>query len=63
MAKRKTAKQAVTVATTPKRGVPRPCECGCGGMTEGGRFRPGHDAKLASRLLAEARAKATEEGK
>jgi len=25
---------------------PRKCECGCGGMTKGGRFLPGHDAKL-----------------
>lgn len=25
---------------------PRECECGCGEMTKGGRFRPGHDAKF-----------------
>lgn len=25
---------------------PRPCACGCGGWTRGGRFIPGHDAKL-----------------
>jgi hypothetical protein len=30
---------------------PRECECGCGEMTNGGLFRPGHDAKLRSRLL------------
>lgn len=24
----------------------RPCECGCGEMTKGGRFRPGHDARM-----------------
>ena len=29
----------------------RDCECGCGGTTRGGRFIPGHDAKLKSRLL------------
>jgi hypothetical protein len=53
------AKQAATGVS--ERGVPRPCECECGGMTKGGRFQPGHDAKLASQLLAEARA--AEEGK
>ena len=31
------------------------CECGCGEQTLGGRFRPGHDAKLKSRLLRAAR--------
>jgi hypothetical protein len=25
---------------------PKPCECGCGGQTRGGRFLPGHDARL-----------------
>lgn len=28
----------------------RQCGCGCGGMTKGGAFLPGHDAKLKSRL-------------
>ena len=34
-----------------------PCECGCGGVPAGriSRFLPGHDAKLASRLLRESR--------
>ncbi len=32
------------------------CECGCGEHTGGGRFRPGHDAKLKSRLIKIARA-------
>jgi hypothetical protein len=31
------------------------CDCGCGDATLGGRFRPGHDAKLKSRLLQQAR--------
>lgn len=31
------------------------CECGCGGATKGGRFLPGHDAKLKKELLALAR--------
>ncbi len=32
------------------------CECGCGEKTAGGRFRPGHDAKLKSKLIRTARA-------
>lgn len=35
--------------------APRPCMCGCGGITKGGRFLPGHDARLKSQLLTEAR--------
>lgn len=31
----------------------RECECGCGETTGGGRFRPGHDARLKSQLLGE----------
>lgn len=27
------------------------CECGCGGEPKSGRFLPGHDSKLKSRLL------------
>lgn len=30
--------------------TPRECICGCGGQTKGGRFIPGHDAKLKGRL-------------
>lgn len=30
------------------------CECGCGGATKGGRFLPGHDAKLKKALVAAA---------
>lgn len=30
----------------PKPG--KPCECGCGAMTKGGRFLPGHDSRLHS---------------
>lgn len=36
--------------------TPRPCACGCKGLTRGGTWLPGHDAKALSRLLAEARA-------
>jgi Phage integrase, N-terminal SAM-like domain len=38
---------------TPQDGLtPRPCMCSCG-MTKGGRFLPGHDAKLRSELMAQ----------
>lgn len=37
---------------------PRDCECGCGAQTKGGRFIPGHDAKLHKRLREEAAAAA-----
>jgi hypothetical protein len=30
------------------------CECGCEATTKGGRFRPGHDARLKSALVNEA---------
>ena len=37
---------------TVKVAKPKPfCECGCGAQTGGGRFIPGHDAKLKSRLF------------
>jgi hypothetical protein len=36
---------------TPVKGrTPRPCLCGCGQTTRGGRFKPGHDARLHSEL-------------
>lgn len=52
------AKRAVEKTKQPPKAKapPRPtsgvCECGCEGKTKGGRFVPGHDAKLASRLVA-----------
>lgn len=42
--------------TTTKARTPKPCACGCGLWTRGGNFRPGHDAKVLSRMLAEQRA-------
>lgn len=36
------------VARKPKE--PAKCECGCGKLTKGGHFLPGHDARLKSRL-------------
>ena len=39
---------------TPREGrTARPCLCSCGGMTKGGRFLPGHDARLCSELVAQ----------
>jgi hypothetical protein len=39
---------------TPRRSrTPRRCMCSCGGMTKGGRFLPGHDARLCSELIAQ----------
>jgi hypothetical protein len=35
--------------------TPKACACGCGGMTRGGTWLPGHDAKALSRMLAKAR--------
>ncbi len=32
------------------------CQCGCGEPTKGGRFKPGHDAKLKRDLLLKANA-------
>ena len=37
----------VTKATEP-----RPCRCGCGGLTKGGQFRPGHDHRALGLALA-----------
>ncbi len=35
----------------PRKGSrPRPCLCSCGGTTRGGRFLPGHDARLHAEL-------------
>ena len=36
---------------TPREGrTARPCLCSCGGTTKGGRFLPGHDARLHGEL-------------
>lgn len=35
----------------------RPCECGCGGITGGGQFLPGHDSKLLSQIAQDLRDK------
>ena len=33
----------------------KPCECGCGAVTKGGRFKPGHDARYHGHLLTASR--------
>ncbi len=58
--RRKGSNGIAPVIEAPKGKAPRkinhkPCACGCGILTEGGDFRPGHDARLKGRLLAEAR--------
>ena len=35
----------------PRKIVPKPCACGCGSMTRGGVFLPGHDAKTLSAIV------------
>lgn len=50
-AARKAAKEALRM---PKPG--NDCECGCGGITGGGRYLPGHDAKHKSALITAAMA-------
>ena len=35
----------------PRKLIPKPCGCGCGEMTKGGQFIPGHDAKLLSAII------------
>lgn len=35
----------------PKKKEPQDCLCECGEKTLGGKFRPGHDAKLKSVLI------------
>ncbi len=47
---KKDAPQVRADTELDKTGIPR-CECGCGGATRGGRFQPGHDARLKSQIL------------
>lgn len=43
--------EAVNIRLAKASKQPRPCGCGCGSETNGGLFRPGHDAKLVSQAL------------
>lgn len=51
---RKKSTPARTKKTSPAREV-RSCLCECGDTTKGGRFLPGHDAKLKGRMQREYR--------
>ena len=51
------AEQATKAPTAKKSKTPKECACGCGGMTRGGNWLPGHDAKAYSRELAKLRTK------
>ena len=42
--------KAAKAPAKPK--APKECLCGCGEMTKGGTFRPGHDAKYHAALKA-----------
>ncbi len=46
----KAAPRAKRVTKAAEGRQPKECLCGCGGMTKGGRFLPGHDAKYHSAL-------------
>jgi len=35
----------------PRKIIPKECGCGCGGMTKGGQFIPGHDSILLSSIV------------
>ena len=37
----------------PRKVRRRDCYCGCGGLTAGGEFLPGHDRKLEAAIVAE----------
>lgn len=41
-----------TKVATPKQHGPHECACGCGEMTKGGTYRPGHDARHHAALKA-----------
>ena len=34
----------------PRIMIPKPCGCGCKGMTKGGDYLPGHDQKLRAAI-------------
>ena len=56
---REQLKESKVATKEPKPKAPRKakepiaCKCGCGEMTKGGRFRPGHDARYHSALAKE----------
>lgn len=59
----KTAERRKRAAVAPPKktggraqGSPRDCKCGCGEKTGGGLYRPGHDARHVSNLVAHVKA-------
>ena len=36
----------------PRKKTPKECGCGCGLMTAGGDFKPGHDSKTISAIVS-----------
>lgn len=60
MAKAEKPEKAPAAPRTRKPKEARECKCGCGEMTKGGLFRPGHDARYHSAL---AKAQAAEAAK
>ena len=48
---------AATTQPGGGRKTPKACACGCKGMTRGGNWLPGHDAKALSLALAAERAR------
>ena len=35
----------------PRKIIPKECGCGCGGVTKGDEFLPGHDSKTLSAVI------------
>lgn len=60
-----TVKQPVAKAPRTPKAPPTPqrCHCGCAGMTKGGKFVAGHDARLKGMLVRAARQTPPETGK
>jgi hypothetical protein len=46
-----TTSNGATKSSGKKKGTPRECACGCGELTGGGTFRPGHDARFKGNML------------
>ncbi len=58
------ARELAAMTPSTKGGkTPRKCACDpwCGGMTKGGTWMPGHDAKMLSKMVAAIRSKAVDD--
>ena len=38
----------------PRKIIPKPCNCNCGGTTKGGEWLPGHDQRLRAAIEGKA---------